>query len=300
MDINSYLEQMGSWLLSSGLQIVLVFILIAIAVKLSGFLVTRLISFGGKKDNSEFKKRSETLGSVLQNILKILILILGTMMILTELGIEIGPILAAAGIIGLAVGFGAQHVVQDVISGFFILMEDQIRIGDIVQIADKGGVVEKVNVRMTILRDVAGNVHYIRNGQINVVTNMTKDFSRYVFEIGVAYRENIDRVIEVIKEIDTDLRSDEEFKNDILDPIEVLGLDQFADSAIVVKARTKTKPSKQWRIGREFNRRLKKRFDELNIEIPFPHTTIYFGENKDGEAPPMNVIIANQTNEREK
>ena len=300
MDINSYLEQMGSWLLSSGLQIVLVFILIAIAVKLSGFLVTRLISFGGKKDNSEFKKRSETLGSVLHNILKILILILGTMMILTELGIEIGPILAAAGIIGLAVGFGAQHVVQDVISGFFILMEDQIRIGDIVQIADKGGVVEKVNVRMTILRDVAGNVHYIRNGQINVVTNMTKDFSRYVFEIGVAYRENIDRVIEVIKEIDTDLRSDEEFKNDILDPIEVLGLDQFADSAIVVKARTKTKPSKQWRIGREFNRRLKKRFDELNIEIPFPHTTIYFGENKDGEAPPMNVIIANQTNEREK
>jgi small conductance mechanosensitive channel len=297
MNIESYLQQAGSWLLSSGLQIALVFVLMAIAMRLSGLLATRLVSFGEKKEDPEFKKRTETLASLIRYILKVLILALGAMIVLKELGVEIGPILAAAGIIGLAVGFGGQHLVQDVISGFFILMEGQIRIGDVVQIADKGGLVERVNLRMTILRDLAGNVHYVRNGQINVVTNMTKDFSRYVFKIGVAYRENIDEVIELIKQIDGDLRQDPEFKDDILEPIEVLGLDQFADSAIIIKARTKTKPQKQWRVGREFNKRLKRRFDELNIEIPFPHITLYMGETKKGESPPLNVVVANHRKE---
>jgi small conductance mechanosensitive channel len=151
-----------------------------------------------------------------------------------------------------------------------------------------------VGLRLTILRDLSGNVHFIRNGQISTVTNMTKEYSRYVFDIGVAYRENVDQVIEVIKEVDEALRADEYFGPSILEPIEILGLDRFADSAVIVRARTKTKPIKQWEVGREFNRRLKMRFDEMGIEIPFPHQTIYFGEDKSGQAPPLRVAREEQ------
>ncbi len=196
------------------------------------------------------------------------------MIILGEIGIQIGPILATAGIFGLAIGFGVQNLVQDVISGFFLLLEDQVRVGDVVQIAGKGGLVEKVGLRMIILRDLSGNAHYVRNGKVDIVTNMTKEYSRYVFDIGVAYREDVDEVMEVIKHVDEELRSDPQFRDLILEPIEILGVDAFADSAVAVRARTKTKPIQQWTVGREFNRRLKKRFDELGIEIPFPHQTV--------------------------
>jgi len=212
-------------------------------------------------------------------------------MVLAELKIQIGPVLAAAGVLGVAVGFGAQHLVQDVISGFFILLDDEIRVGDVVRIADRGGLVERVNLRMVVLRDLSGNVHYVRNGKIDIVTNMTKDYSRYVFDIGVAYREEVDEVIEVIKQVDEELRSDPAFGPDILEPIEILGLDQFAESAVIIKARTKTKPIKQWGVAREFNRRLKKRFDEKNIEIPFPHVTLYIGQDKTGHAAPLSVAM---------
>lgn len=151
--------------------------------------------------------------------------------------------------------------------------------------------VEKINLKTTILRDLAGNVHYVPNGQIDVVTNITKDYSRYVFDIGVAYREDIDEVIELIKTVDKELRSDPGFKDDILEPIEILGLDQFGESAITVKARTKTLPIKQWGVAREFNRRLKKKFDENNIEIPFPHLTLYMGQDKKGQAPPLHFAV---------
>jgi small conductance mechanosensitive channel len=159
----------------------------------------------------------------------------------------------------------------------------------VVQIAGQGGLVERLNLRRVVLRDLAGNVHYVRNGKIDVVTNMTKDYSRYVFNIGVAYREDVDHVIEVVKQVGEELRKDPVFGAEILEPIEILGVDQFADSAVVIKARTKTKPIKQWSTGREFNRRLKKRFDELDIEIPFPHRTVYIGQDKAGDAPPLKV-----------
>ncbi len=171
------------------------------------------------------------------------------------------------------------------------MLEDQIRVGDVVEIAGKGGLMEKITLRMIVLRDLAGNVHYVRNGQINLITNMTKEYSRYVFDIGVAYREDVDKVIEVIQQVDEGLRGDPEFKDDILEPIEILGLDQFANSAVIIKARTKTKPIKQWRIAREFNRRLKKKFDEKNIEIPFPHITLYMGKDKEGQSPPLNITL---------
>jgi len=291
MDVNAYLQKAVNWSLSSGINILLILILTGIALKAAKVLSTRLISVVVRqKEDPEFQKRTQTLGSIIRYVLVIAILIVAAMTVLKELGVEIAPVLAAAGIVGLAVGFGAQSLVKDVISGFFILLEDQIRVGDVVQIAGKGGLVEKINLKTTILRDLAGNVHYVPNGHIDVVTNMTKDFSRYVFDIGVAYRENVDEVVEVIKEVDEELRNDPDYKDDILEPIEILGLDQFADSAVIIKARTTTVPIKQWRVGREFNRRLKKKFDERNIEIPFPHITLYMGQGKEGQAPPLRVV----------
>ena len=295
-DFQKVIQNAGEWLISSGLRIFLILILTLVAIKTCQILMDRLFHrlFRNHKDDAEIQKRSDTLKSVIRNIINMTIVVVAILMILKELDIEIGPILAAAGVVGIAVGFGAQQLVKDIIQGFFILLDDQIRVGDVVQIAGKSGLVENVNLRMITLRDLAGNVHFVRNGEITVVTNMTKEYSRYVFDIGVAYREDVDEVIRVIRQVDEELRNDAGYKYDILEPIEILGLDQFADSAIIIKARTKTKPIRQWTIGREFNRRLKKRFDELNIEIPFPHMTLYMGQDKDGSAPPMNVVVGSE------
>jgi small conductance mechanosensitive channel len=297
INVNTYLKLVWKWAVTSGLQIILIVVLSLIVVKVGKYLANKVFAAIAKhRDDSEAQKHIDTLGNVVQHIITVIVLIVSSMMILKELGIDIGPIMAAAGIVGLAVGFGAQNLVQDVISGFFILLEDQVRVGDVVKTAGHSGLVEKVNLRMVVLRDLAGNVQFIRNGTIDIVTNMTKDFSRYVFDIGVAYREDVDEVIEVIKQVDEDLRSDPDFGKVILEPIDVLGLNEFADSAIVIKARTKTKPIEQWRVGREFNRRLKKKFDELNIEIPFPHRTVYMGQEKDGSAPSLKVAMQNVSN----
>jgi small conductance mechanosensitive channel len=294
MDIDVYIQKFSDWALTSGPHILITLLLTIIALRATKMLSNRFTALVIKKsDDPEFHKRTNTLASIIRYALIVLIIIVATMIILKELGVEIGPLLAAAGIVGLAVGFGAQSLVKDVISGFFILLEDQVRVGDVVQIAGKSGVVEKIHLKTTILRDLAGNVHFVPNGQIDSVTNMTKDYSRYVFDIGVAYREDIDEVVNVIKEVDEELRKDPSFKDDILEPIEVLGLDQFADSAFIIKARTTTKPIKQWGVAREFNRRLKKKFDEKDIEIPFPHITLYMGQDKQGQSPPVHVTLEN-------
>ena len=293
INFGEYLDQTVDWIIRSGPKVVVILVVMLIGVKLSGVIAGRLFALIGRrrKMDEEYKKRADTLSAVIAYLISATVIVVATLMILAELDIQIGPVLAAAGVVGLAVGFGAQHLVQDIISGFFILLDDEIRVGDVVQIADKGGLVERLNLRMVVLRDLSGNVHYVRNGKIDVVTNMTKDYSRYVFDIGVAYREDVDEVIQVIKQVDEELRSDPVFGPDILEPIEILGLDQFAESAVIVKARTKTKPIKQWGVAREFNRRLKKKFDEQNIEIPFPHVTVYMGQDKAGQAPPLNVAL---------
>ncbi|MGB2980450.1 MAG: mechanosensitive ion channel family protein [Candidatus Zixiibacteriota bacterium] len=292
MEVAVILKAIGSWFVSTGLRIFLIAIVTLIVIKAARVLTERLsTAFRKHRVDEESKKRASTLSSVVRHILTVVILIVAAVTILGELGVQIGPVLAAAGIAGLAVGFGAQSLVKDVINGFFILLEDQIRVGDVVKVAGQGGVVEKVNLKMTILRDFSGNVHYVPNGSIELVTNMTKEYSRYVFDIGVAYREDVDEVCQVIREVDQDLRNDPDFGGDILEPIEVFGLDQFGDSALIIKARTKTKPIKQWRVAREFNRRLKKKFDQKNIEIPFPHVTLYMGQDKQGEATPMRVTV---------
>lgn len=290
--MDEYVADGQNWLLTSGLHVTIILLLMAFALKSTNvFAKQLLVIFNKNKDGTELKKRADTATSVVRYILIASIIAISGMMILKELGIEIGPILAGAGVVGLAVGFGAQNLVKDVISGFLILLEDQIRVGDVVQIADKSGVVEKVTLRMVVLRDISYNVHYIPSGEIKVVTNMTKQYSGFVYDIGVAYRENIDQVIEVMTEIDSQMRSEDEYKNSILEPLEIFGLQEFADSAVIVRARSKTETGKQWDIGREFKKRLKERFDELGIEIPYPHMTVYAGVDKNGQAPPVHISI---------
>lgn len=292
MDIDALLASGRALLTTRGVAIALTVMLTLIALKATKVLAARLSATLHKRtDDPEAQKRADTVSHMLRSVLNSAVIIVAAITVLGELGIAIGPILTAAGIAGVAIGFGAQSLVKNVFSGFFILLEDQIRVGDVVEVAGKSGLVERITLRMTVLRDLSGNVHYIPNGEITVVTNMTKEYSRYVFDIGVAYREDIDEVIELIKQVDGDLRNDPEYCNDILEPIEILGLDKFADSAVIVRARTTTKPSRQWRVGREFNRRLKKVFDEKGIEIPFPHLTLYVGKDKQGRSPALNVQV---------
>lgn len=226
----------------------------------------------------EASKRVETIFQLIRQGLNITISSLGVLMILKEFGLDIGPILASAGVLGLAVGFGAQNLVRDIITGFFMILENQVRVGDVVQINGTGGLVEKINLRTIIIRDVTGTVHVFPNGTINTVANMTNQWSAYVFEIGVAYKENADVVIQEIKDILQELKSDVDWGFKMLEEPEVFGLDKLGDSSIVIKGRIKTLPIKQWEVGREFLRRVKKRFDEKGIEIPFPQQTLTPGQ----------------------
>lgn len=244
------------------------------------------------EESVESEKRINTLTGILKGIGKIIIYMIFTMIILRRLGLDIAPLIAGAGIIGLAIGFGAQELVRDFISGFFMLLENQVRTGDVVRINGTAGLVERIELRTITLRDVDGIVHIFQNGKINTLSNLTKEWSAITFDIGVAYKEDIDHVIEVMKKVGNELFEDETFKEEILEPIDIMGLDKFENSAVVIRARLKTKPGKQWLTGREYRRRLKKAFDNEGIEIPFPHTTIYWGE----EIKPLKLKVENQAN----
>ncbi len=226
----------------------------------------------------EDAKRAETLTRLIRQGVLIGLWVIVFMVVLKELGIEIGPILAGAGIMGLAVGFGAQNLVRDVISGFFFILEDQVRVGDVAVVNGTGGLVEQLNFRTIVLRDLEGVVHVFPNGTVTSLSNRTKQWSGYVFDLGVAYKEDTDRVARVITEVGEGLRSDPAYGPLMLEPLEIFGVDSFADSAVVIRGRIKTKPLQQWVVGREFLRRIKYAFDAAGIEIPFPHRTVYFGE----------------------
>jgi small conductance mechanosensitive channel len=226
---------------------------------------------------TDASKRVQTIMNLIRQGIGILLWAMIVLIILKQIGVEIGPILAGAGILGLAVGFGAQNLVRDVISGFFMIMEDQIRVGDVAVLNGTGGLVEKINFRITSLRDLSGTVHVFPNGTINSLSNMTNEWSAYVFDIGVAYKENTDHVMDVMREVLTKLKEDEVFGPNVLE-WEIFGVNEFANSSVNIKGRIKTIPLKQWMTGREFLRRLKHEFDAKDIEIPFPHQTLYFGD----------------------
>ncbi|MBN1570147.1 MAG: mechanosensitive ion channel family protein [Acidobacteria bacterium] len=237
-----------------------------------------LVEDGDTTSLSEAEKRARTLGKIINSTAFVVVIGIALMMILSEFGMNIMPIITGASIAGLGIGLGAQNLVRDIISGFFLIFEDQIRVGDVARINGTGGVVEAIRLRTTILRDLEGVVHIFPNGGITQVSNLTKEFSYSVLSVGVAYKENVDEVMEVLKSIGENLAQDESFGSLVLEPIEILGVDDLGDSQVTIKIRIKTLPLKQWIVGRELRRRIKNTFDKRGIEIPFPHVSVYFGE----------------------
>jgi len=223
---------------------------------------------------SEAEKRAHTLGSILRKVAQVAVIGVAAAMILRELGLDIAPLITAAGIGGLALGFGAQNLVRDVIAGFFLLVENQVRVGDVVVINGTGGLVEAMNLRTIVLRDLEGTVHIFPNGAIENISNKTKDWARAVIDVGVAYREDVDRVMEVLGQIGEELCQDEAFQPLILEPLQILGVDELGNSQVTIKVMIKTRPLQQWTVGRELRRRIKKRFDAEGIEIPFPQVSL--------------------------
>lgn len=295
----------ATWLFTSPLAVLIIERTIAIAFtiglallffRLSKAVTTSLLQTrmrDGKTQQAGRKLR--TLAPLVHASLNVIVIFAAVVIILQLLGFSLGPVLAGVGIFGLAIGFAAQSLIKDIINGIFILFQDALSVGDIVDLGGgTGGQVEKVSLKSVTIRDLGGNIHVVPNGTIERIKNMTKDFSRYVLDVGVAYREDVDTIIAILREIDEEMRAESEYGKDMLEPIEIMGLDRFEDSAVIVRARLKTRPIEQWRIGREFNRRLKKIFDERGIEIPFPHRTLYWGQPKQGAQPPISVAMESQ------
>ncbi len=250
-------------------------------VRLVHLAINRLrIRLTKKFKDAEAVKRVETLGRVLRYVITVVVSLWAGMLLLSEIGVSLAPVLGAAGVVGLAVGFGAQSLVKDYFTGFFLLLEDQVRQGDVVKIDGHTGLVESVTLRYVRLRDYFGDVYFIPNSQIASVVNMTRGFSFAVMDARISYRENIDKVIEVMHEVSRSLRQDPAFSRHILDQLEMAGVNELADSAVFVRARLKCVAIEKWGIQREFMKRLKVAFDKENIEIPFPHLTLWTDPTK--------------------
>jgi len=268
--------------------LLLAWVLLLVSRKLIGLFRNFLKKSAG---SAEDERRIETLARIFRYVATVLITLVAGMLVLSELGISIAPFLGAAGVVGIAVGFGAQSLVKDFFSGFFMLLENQVRVGDAVELAGKLGVVEEVTLRNTVLRDNEGNVHYIPNGEITVVTNKSRGYAFALIDVGVAYREDLDEVYAVIRATGAELRADPETGPKILEDIEIQGVQDWADSAVIVRCRIKTVAMEQWAVRRIFLARLKKAFDVHGIEIPYPHVTLYAGQDKLGKAPPFPVAL---------
>ncbi len=262
------LDLVLTWLLTSGIRLVFLLVVASLllrAIRLLTDKFDRMLQ--GFTHSVERQKRAQTLSHIARAVATTVLFLLTAMLLLEEVGINITPLLTAAGIGGLAIGFGAQNLVRDVITGFFLLLEDQIRVGDVVKVGDKSGLVEKLSLRVLTLRDFDGSVHMIPNGTIATVTNLTKDFSYAVLHIGVSYRVEVDEAIAVLTQVGADLRRDPQFAPDLLDDLQVVGIDDFADLQVKLTLRVKTGPGKQWQVSRELRRRIKKAFDEHNIQM---------------------------------
>ncbi|MGH7340821.1 MAG: mechanosensitive ion channel family protein [Candidatus Rokuibacteriota bacterium] len=234
----------------------------------------REMSHGTGLDVLERTKRAQTITRILQKSLSMVIAGMAGLMILRELDIDITPVLTGAGIAGLAIGFGAQTLVRDVISGFFLILEDQVRVGDVAVVNGQGGLIEQVNLRTIVLRDEAGTVHIFPNGEVKTLANMSKDFSYYVLTIGLGYDQDVEGAIEAMRAAGETLLNDPEFRPHILDPLEIFGIDAFEPGQLVVKARIKTVPLRQWVVGRELRKRIARVFAERGIALARPFVTL--------------------------
>ncbi len=278
-NIEKWGEIIFPWLLDHGIKIVVIALVAWLLAVILSKIISKSVRVAVVPDKNmppgAEKKREETLIRIFKGALKIILVILAVMMILQEAGIEIGPLLAGAGILGLAFGFGAQYLIKDIITGLFIIMENQYRIGDVVNIDGTSGSVEDISLRVTTLRDLNGTNHHIPHGDIKRVANLSKKFARINLDMGIAYDTNLEHVIRVINQVGNELAEDPAYKKYIIKPPQFLRVNDFADSAIVVKILGETKPLKQWEITGELRKRLKIAFDREGIEIPFPQRVIH-------------------------
>jgi small conductance mechanosensitive channel len=242
---------------------------------LRNYTVKMMLKSGGGSE-FELEKRAATIGGLARKSMFVLIWVIALLMVLKEMNFDVRPLLAGAGVAGVAIGFGAQNIIKDVLGGLFMMMENQLRVNDVAVINGKGGLVEEINLRTTVLRAEDGAVHIFSNGNIQSLANLTREYSYYVFSISVAYNEDPARVKEVLKELGDQLMAEEPYHSAILAPLELMGVDKLGDFAVVIKARFKTQPSQQWLVGNEMNARILKRFGEAKIDMPFPTQTIQF------------------------
>ena len=272
------------WLLASGVRIVAIIVVAWLVLRVALLATDRLsreLSAGEGVDVIERTKRAQTLGRLIHNVLAVLISSIALLMVLRELGVDIVPMLTGAGIAGVALGFGAQWLVRDVIAGFYLILDNQVRVGDVAAINGVGGVVEAINLRTIVLRDAEGTVHVFQNGAINTLSNRTKDFSFYVIDLNIAYGHDPDRVAAIARRVGEELQADPAFRPNILAPVEVMGVDAFLDSKITIKLRIKTLPQKQWDVGRELRRRLLLALDDDGIPLAPAPTQMVLVERKE-------------------
>ena len=279
-------------ILSTGTSILLIVLLAAVVRFIAHRLVRAFRLYAQQHtDDPGRSQRIETVARTIRYVTTVVISIVAGTLVLGQLGISIAPILAAAGVAGIAVGFAAQSLIKDYFIGFFLLLEDQIRVGDVVEISGVSGRVESMTLRYVKIRNFDGHVFFVPNGAIDKVKNMTRDFAQAVIEVGVAYREDVDEALAVMKEVGQNLRADPVFGKKIAEDTELIGVESWGDSAVILRCRLKIiPPLEQWTVRREFLKRLKKAYDERGIEIPFPHMTIYPGQLKDGSAPSLQVL----------
>jgi small conductance mechanosensitive channel len=271
------LQEMLVWLRTSGPRVLVILVVSLLLIRLLRAVsdrIPRLLPAGEGTTITEREKRTRTAASLLRTAGASLVLLIAALMLFREFGMDITPLLAGAGVAGLAIGFGAQSLIKDVIAGFFILMEDQFHVGDVIQAAGVSGQVEHITLRMTIVRDLHGAVHFIPNGEIKVASNLTKEWSRAVLEVGVGYEEDIDHVITVLNEVNRSLADDETFGKLVLEPPQVLGVEALADSQVTIRILAKTLPLQQWDVARELRRRIKGAFDREGIQVPYPHRVV--------------------------
>lgn len=270
----------------AALRVALIIAGAALAISISQRAIRAFrVRIASRLDDREAVQRAETLGRAARYVSAVVISLVATMLVLGEVGVSLAPILGAAGVVGLAIGFGAQSLVRDYFVGFFLLLENQIRQGDVIRLGEHAGLVEELTLRYVRLRDYDGNVHFVPNGEVKSVVNMSRGHSQAVIDIGVAYRENVDEVFDVMRQVGAAMRSDAAYGSQLLEDLEIAGVEQWGDSAVTLRCRFKCLPLQQWSVRREFLRRLKQAFDERGIEIPYPHLTVYAGRDKRGGAP---------------
>ena len=277
--IMNLVDLVSPWILSHGINIILIAVGTYFLYRFLSHAIEKIVRTAVVSDKYLSKeaeeKREDTLIRIFTWSGKILILFVAILTILQEIGIPIAPILAGAGIIGIAVGFGGQYLIKDIISGFFIILENQYRVGDVVNFDGTGGLVEDISLRMTTLRDLDGTVHHIPHGEITKVANLSKDFARINLNIGIAYAANLDQVIKIVNEVGDKLSQDPKWKEFIIKSPQFLRVEDFADSSVVIKILGETQPLKQWEVTGELRKRIKIAFDNEGIEIPFPQRVVH-------------------------